>query len=89
MANRISCVTTGNVHDSTQCLKLMKIARSYKTNIAYMIGDTAYDSIDIYETLKEEHDIVSVVPYNSVSHPTLLRPPLFSPRTLELFCPFP
>jgi hypothetical protein len=57
-------VTTGNVHDSTQCLDLMKDARFYKTTILYMIGDTAYDSINIYETLMEDHNILSVVPYN-------------------------
>jgi hypothetical protein len=57
-------VTTGNVHDSTQCLDLMKDARSYKTKIAYMIADTAYDSIEIYEILKEKYNIISVVPYN-------------------------
>lgn len=57
-------VTTGNVHDSTQCLQLMKEARAYKTQIIYMIADSAYDSIDIYEPLKEKHNIISVVPYN-------------------------
>jgi IS5 family transposase len=57
-------VTTGNVHDSTQCLLLMKGARSYRTVILYMIADTAYDSIVIYEALKEKYNIISVVPFN-------------------------
>lgn len=57
-------VTPGNVHDSTQCLQLMKDAIAYKTGIVYMIADTAYDSIEIYETLKEKYNITSVVPYN-------------------------
>ena len=38
--------------------------KAYKTDIKFMIGDMAYDSNDIYETLKEENDIISVVPYN-------------------------
>jgi transposase len=57
-------VTPGNVHDSTQCLLLMKSARSYRTAILYMIADTAYDSLDIYETLKEKYNIISVVSFN-------------------------
>jgi len=41
-----------------------RMQKAYKTDIKFMIGDMAYDSNDIYETLKEENDIISVVPYN-------------------------
>jgi transposase len=57
-------VTPGNVHDSTKCLPLMKEARKCRKKIRYMIADTAYDSLHIYETLKEQYNITSVVPFN-------------------------
>jgi transposase len=57
-------VTPGNVHDSTQCISLMKEARKFKKNISYMIADMAYDALHIYETLKEQYNIVSVMPFN-------------------------
>jgi IS5 family transposase len=57
-------VTTGNVHDSTQWLTLMKGARSYKTGIAYVIADSAYDTIEIHEKSMEEYNIIPVIPYN-------------------------
>ena len=57
-------VTPGNVHDSTQCIRLMKEARKFKKIIHYMIADTAYDALYIYEILKEKYNIVSVVPFN-------------------------
>jgi transposase len=57
-------VSTGNVHDSTQCLQLMKEARRFKPEISFMVADMAYDSITIYETLKEQYNITAVVPYN-------------------------
>jgi IS5 family transposase len=37
-------VTPGNIHDSTECLNLMKGARKYRKKITYMIADTAYDA---------------------------------------------
>ena len=48
-------VTPGNVHDSTQCLSLMKKARKFRKTIHYMIADTAYDALHIYEILKEKY----------------------------------
>jgi hypothetical protein len=42
----------------------MKGARKYRKKITYMIADTAYDAVYIYETLMEKHNIISVVPYN-------------------------
>jgi hypothetical protein len=57
-------VTPGNVHDSTQCIPLIRSARKINRRILYMVADTAYDSLEIYETLMEKYNIISVVPFN-------------------------
>jgi transposase len=57
-------VTPGNVHDSTQCIPLIRGARKIKKTILYMVADTAYDSLEIYETLMEKYSILPVVPFN-------------------------
>jgi transposase len=57
-------VTPGNVHDSTQCIPLIRDARKINRTISYMVADTAYDSLEIYETLMEKYHIISVVPFN-------------------------
>jgi transposase len=57
-------VTPGNVHDSTQCIPLMRRARKINRRILYMVADTAYDSLEIYETLMEKYNIISVMPFN-------------------------